>query len=66
MAQTEEALKAFPFVIRCHRAFLVNLKAVERVSTQSGNLQLILFQVPESIPVSRSHASEIKAALTRM
>ena len=66
MAQTEEALKTYPVLVRCHRAFLVNLKAVERVSTQNGNLQLNLFQVPEGIPVSRSHASEVKAALTRI
>ena len=62
-AQTEESLKAYPMIVRCHRAFLVNLGQVERFISNDGNMQLVIRHCNEQIPVSRSHASEIKENL---
>ena len=62
-AQMEESLEAYPMIVRCHRAFLVNLAQVERFVPNEGNMQLVLKHCDEKIPVSRSHASEVKESL---
>ena len=58
----EEALKEYPMVIRCHRAFLVNLQQVEKIVSQSGILQLKMKHTGDILPVSRSNTAKIKAA----
>ena len=58
----EEALKEYPMVIRCHRAFLVNLQQVEKIVSQSGILQLKMKHTGDILPVSRSNTAQIKAA----
>ena len=62
-AQMEESLKAYPTIVRCHRAFLVNLSQVERFAPKEGNMQLVLKHCEEQIPVSRSHTAEVKERL---
>ena len=61
--QMEEELQAFPMVVRCHRAFLVNLGQVEQIVSKSGSMQLIINHCHEFIPVSRSNIPLIKAAI---
>ncbi|MBR6212056.1 MAG: LytTR family transcriptional regulator [Bacteroidales bacterium] len=64
--QTQESLKAYPMVVRCHRAFLVNLVQVERFVPNEGNMQLVLRNCDDRIPVSRSHAAEVKENLKKI
>ena len=35
MKQMEDALQAYPMIVRCHRAFMVNLGQVEQISSNS-------------------------------
>ena len=56
----EEDLRAYPMIVRCHRAFLVNLSQVEQIVAKSGSMQLIIKHSHDSIPVSRSNVSQIK------
>lgn len=58
--QIEEELHDYPMIVRCHRAFLVNLAQVEQIVTKSGNMQLVMKHNHDSIPVSRSNVSHIK------
>ena len=58
--QMEEDLRAYPMIVRCHRAFLVNLSQVEQIVAKSGSMQLIIKHSHDSIPVSRSNVSQIK------
>lgn len=62
--QMEEALSAYPLVVRCHRAFLVNLAQVERIVSQSGNMQLLLRHCDQYLPVSRSNVPQVKQAFS--
>ena len=62
--QIEEELRDYPMIVRCHRAFLVNLGQVEQVIYKSGSMQLVVRHCPEAIPVSRSKISLIKEAMT--
>ena len=63
MKQMEETLQGYPMIVRCHRAFLVNLGQVEQIISHSGSTQLIVKHCHESLPVSRSNMSTIKEAL---
>ena len=61
--QIEEELRDYPMIVRCHRAFLVNLGQVEQIVSHSGTTQLLINHCHESLPVSRSNMSQIKTAI---
>ncbi len=61
--QMEEMFQAYPLIIRCHRAFLVNLGQVEQIISSSGTMQLLIKHSHDTIPVSRSNMAGIKAAI---
>ena len=63
MKQMEETLQDYPMIVRCHRAFLVNLGQVEQIVSHSGSTQLLIKQCHESLPVSRSNMAQVKAAI---
>ena len=65
MKQMEETLHDYPMIVRCHRAFLVNLGQVEQIVSHSGSTQLLINHCHESLPVSRSNMAQVKAAIKR-
>ena len=65
MKQMEEKLQDYPMIVRCHRAFLVNLGQVEQITSHSGSTQLLIKHCHESLPVSRSNMAQVKAAIKR-
>ena len=65
MKQMEETLQDYPMIVRCHRAFLVNLGQVEQIISHSGSTQLLIKHCHESIPVSRSNMAQVRAAIKR-
>jgi hypothetical protein len=64
MKLMEELLQDYPMIVRCHRAFLVNLGQVEQIVSHSGSTQLLIRQCHESLPVSRSNMTQVKSAIT--
>ena len=65
MKQMEETLQGYPMIVRCHRAFLVNLGQVEQIVSHSGSTQLLIKHCQESLPVSRSNMAQVRAAITQ-
>ena len=63
MKQMEDALQAYPIIVRCHRAFMVNLVQVERISSNSRAMQLVMRHSHDAVPVSRSHVNRLKELL---
>jgi len=61
--QMEAALRSYSLIVRCHRAFLVNLGQVEQIISSSGTMQLLIKHSHDTIPVSRSNMQQIKNAL---
>ena len=66
MKQMEETLHDNPMIVRCHRAFLVNLGQVEQIASHSGSTQLLIKHCHESLPVSRSNMAQVKAAIKQI
>ena len=64
--QMEIDLEAYPMIVRCHRAFIVNLQQVEQIVTRAGSMQLLIKHCQESLPVSRSNMAQIKEAIKRL
>ena len=65
MKQMEETLQGYLMIVRCHRAFLVNLGQVEQIISHSGSTQLLIKHCHESLPVSRSNMAQVRAAIKR-
>lgn len=58
--QMEDTLHTYPMIVRCHRAFIVNLGQVEHFVSKSGSMQLVMKHSHDTIPVSRSNVVAIK------
>lgn len=65
MKQAEAAAAACPHILRCHRAFLVNVHAVVKVDGNSQGYRLRLKGCEEEIPVSRAYAKEVKMLIEK-
>ena len=63
MKQAEAAVAFAPFIVRCHRAFLVNLHQVLKVDGNSQGYRLRLEGGVEEVPVSRGYAKSVKALI---
>ncbi|MCD7938406.1 MAG: LytTR family transcriptional regulator, partial [Tannerellaceae bacterium] len=61
--QIEDTLASVPSVIRCHRAFLVNLSHVSSVKGNSQGYHLSLSHLEEEIPVSRTYTKSVREQL---
>lgn len=63
MKQMEETLQTYSTIVRCHRAFIVNLGQVEKISSTAQAMQLVMQHCHDTIPVSRSNISKLKKLL---
>jgi len=63
MKQVEDNLQPYPMIVRCHRAFMVNLGQVEQISSNARAMQLIMRHSHDAIPVSRSNMAQVKEAI---
>ncbi len=66
MKQMVDTLQTYPMIVRCHRAFLVNLSQVEQISSHSHAMQLVMRHSHDAIPVSRSNMAQIKEAVNSL
>lgn len=63
LKQAEATARASSDIVRCHRAFLVNLQRVSRVEGNSQGYRLRLDGCADEVPVSRAYASRVKEKL---
>lgn len=63
MKQAEASVAVCPFIVRCHRAFLVNIRTVQKVDGNSQGYRLWLKGCKDEIPVSRAYAKEVKTMI---
>ncbi len=60
LKRAELQMKKYPFLIRCHRAFLVNTNKITKVKGNSQGLKLVLNNTGTEIPVSRNFSKRLK------
>lgn len=67
LSSTEEQLSAVPFLLRTHRAFIVNLKMVDEADGNALGYTLRLRHVDgKEIPVSRSRVDDFRKRFRRI
>lgn len=65
LANAEQLLAKFPFLIRCHRSTVVNINCIQKVNKTSEGLKLDLFDYSRAVNVSRQYVLKVKEALER-
>ena len=60
LKQAEESLAAYTYIIKCHRAFLVNLRHVVKVSGNAQGYRLQVGKCRVEVPVSRAYIRVVK------
>ena len=66
LKRTEAQLEPHPSVVKCHRAFLINVDKIIHVKGNSQGLRLILKHTDTEIPVSRNFSKSLKDKLNSM
>lgn len=61
----EENLADYPFLLHCHRAFLVNIHFVTHVEGNAAGCQLHLFSIDRTVPVSKANVDALRRALSK-
>lgn len=61
--QSEDELSPYPFLVRCHRAFMVNVNQITNVSGNAQGYKLSLQNTSKDIPVSRTYMKNLKDSL---
>ena len=65
LKNVEEILSGYPFLLHCHRAFLVNVRFVTHVDGNAAGCRLHLFSIDRTIPVSKANIESLRQALSR-
>ncbi|CAN5358471.1 hypothetical protein BH23BAC1_BH23BAC1_47930 [soil metagenome] len=66
LKNAETAIEQFPEIIRCHRAYIVNLLKIEDAAGNSQGYKLKFKGVNDEVPVSRKYISDIKQHLQKL
>lgn len=66
LKRMEQQLLPFPFLVRCHRAFIVNLENVTQIEGNAAGYRLSLRNTSNQVPVSRTFGPEITEKLNRI
>ena len=65
LKRIEEDLEGHPFLFKCHRAFLVNVRNISRVTGNSQGYKLIFKGIEFAVPVSRNTSKDLFKLVTR-
>ena len=65
LKRIEQKLRDYPFLFRCHRAFLVNINNISRIAGNSQGYRLIFEGIEYSIPVSRYTSKNLFKLISR-
>lgn len=60
MKNVADLLCRHSYIMQCHRAFIVNLRHVEKVESRNSGIALVMQYGEESVLVSKQYASEVK------
>ncbi len=66
LKRSEQQLEKFNSVLKCHRAFLVNVSCIAEVKGNSQGLRLALKHTETEIPVSRNFSKSLKEKLNSL
>lgn len=59
----EKQLAPFPFLVKCHRTYMVNIHFVKSIERNEQGYHVLLNECTREIPVSRTYLQELRKAL---
>jgi len=65
LKKAELTVVKYPFLIRCHRSFIVNAGCIHAVHKTDDGLKLELADYPHMVNVSRQYLIKVKEALNK-
>jgi hypothetical protein len=66
LKQMDDATADYPFIIKCHRAFIVNLDTIRQVKGNSQGYRLTLNGTKDEVPVARAFTRAVKSKIKRL
>lgn len=60
LRRIERQLKEFPFLFKCHRGYIVNIKRIQKTNGNAQGYKLYLEGIDKNIPVARSYLKKFK------
>jgi len=64
LKKIEEQLKEYPFIFKCHRAYIVNMNKIKKATGNAQGFKLTLENIEnQRIPVARSYTKQFKVLL---
>jgi hypothetical protein len=63
LKSVEDQLRDYPFLFRCHRAYIVNIKKITKATGNAQGFKLILEGLEKKIPASRGYTKQLKERL---
>ena len=64
LKNVESTLSGYPFLLHCHRAFLVNVRFITHVDGNAAGCQIHLFSIDRTIPVSKANIESLRRSLS--
>ena len=60
LRRIERQLKPFPFLFKCHRGFIVNIKKIQKANGNAQGYKLYIGGIDKEIPVARSYLKKFR------
>ncbi len=60
-----DIVSEYPYIIQCHRSYLINVNEVSKVKGNTRGYQLVIKGVLDTVPVSRSKIARFREALNK-
>ena len=60
MKNVSDLICRLPYIMQCHRAFIVNLRYVTKVESRSSGIALVMRYGDENVLVSKQYTAEVK------
>jgi DNA-binding LytR/AlgR family response regulator len=64
MNDLSDSLYNYPYIIRCHRAFMVNIQKINKISGNLKGYHMELKNTNTKVPVSKSYTRIVKEKIT--
>jgi len=60
LLKTQDLLKDFNYIFKCHRSYIINVNYIDRIEGNSQGYKLFIENIDFEIPISKNSVSELK------
>jgi hypothetical protein len=60
LLKTQDLLKEFNYIFKCHRSYIINVNYIDRIEGNSQGYKLYIENIDFEIPISKNSVSELK------